>query len=146
MIADSERAAAAVGDSDRNGGRRSGVARASGAVVLLNASPTGADPHRLLASCAELADVVIVNEAEAREWHWPVPHLVITRGAHGASVPAPTARRVEVPAPAVEALDTTGAGDVFAGVLAAGWAADHEACAAPGLRSRRAGHAGAGRG
>ncbi|HTF10551.1 MAG TPA: PfkB family carbohydrate kinase, partial [Asanoa sp.] len=61
-----------------------GVAREAGAVVMLNASPTGAEPHHLLA-LSELADVVVVNETEAREWHWPVPHLVITRGARGAS-------------------------------------------------------------
>ena len=61
-----------------------GVARAAGAVVIVNASPAGAAPHDLLA-LSELADVVVVNEAEAREWHWPVPHLVITRGARGAS-------------------------------------------------------------
>ena len=41
-------------------------------------------------------------------------------------------------APAVDAVDPTGAGDVFAGVLAAGWQAGHEdamrrACAAAAL-------------
>ena len=40
--------------------------------------------------------------------------------------------------PAVDALDTSGAGDVFAGVLAAGWTADRQqamrrACAAGAL-------------
>ena len=67
--------------------------------------------------------------------------------------------RFDVPAPAVEAVDTTGAGDVFAGVLAAGWPAGREhalrrACAAgalstlvPGagrLRAVRRGHRGRG--
>jgi ribokinase len=81
--------------------------------------------------------VVVVNEAEAREWHWPVPHLVITRGARGASYLGED-ERFDVPAPPVEAVDTTGAGDVFAGVLAAGWLGGHEdalrrACAAGAL-------------
>jgi ribokinase len=113
-----------------------GVARAAGAVVMVNASPAGAAPHQLLA-LSELADVVVVNETEAREWHWPVPHLVITRGARGASYLSDD-ERFDVRAPAVEAVDTTGAGDVFAGVLAAEWLAGHEdalrrACAAGAL-------------
>ncbi len=60
------------------------VARDNGTVVIVNASPSGAQPHDLL-SLAQLADVVVVNEAEARDWHWPVTHLVITRGRRGAS-------------------------------------------------------------
>jgi ribokinase len=113
-----------------------GVGRAAGAVVMVNASPAGAKPHDLLA-LSELADVVVVNEAEAREWHWPVPHLVITRGRRGASYLGDD-ERFDVPAPAVEAIDTAGAGDVFAGVLAAEWRNGHEnalrrACAAGAL-------------
>ena len=77
------------------------VARDAGAVVIVNASPAGAEPHDLLA-LSELADVVVVNEAEAREWHWPVPHLVITRGPRGASYLGED-ERFDVPAPAVEA-------------------------------------------
>jgi ribokinase len=112
------------------------IGRAAGAVVVVNASPAGAEPHDLLA-LSESADVVVVNEAEAREWHWPVPHLVITRGARGASYLGED-ERFDVPSPAVEAVDTTGAGDVFAGVLAAGWRDGHEnalrrACAAGAL-------------
>jgi ribokinase len=112
------------------------VAQAAGAVVIVNASPSGAKPHDLLA-LSESADVVVVNEAEAREWHWPVPHLVITRGARGASYLGDD-ERFDVPAPAVEAVDTAGAGDVFAGVLAACWLDGHEhalrrACAAGAL-------------
>ena len=112
------------------------VARAAGATVIANASPSGARPHDLLA-LSELADVVVVNEAEAGEWHWPVPHLVITRGRRGASYLGDD-ERFDVPAPRVTPVDTTGAGDVFAGVLAAGWRDGHEAalrraCAAGAL-------------
>src|SRR5690349_16810459 len=112
------------------------VARDAGAVVIVNASPAGAKPHDLLA-LSELADVVVVNEAEAREWHWPVAHLVITRGRRGASYLGED-ERFDVPAPHVTPVDTTGAGDVFAGVLAATWSGGHEvalrkACAAGAL-------------
>jgi ribokinase len=112
------------------------VAQAAGATVIVNASPSGARPHDLLA-LSELADVVVVNEAEAREWHWPVPHLVITRGRRGASYLGQD-ERFDVPAPRVTPVDTTGAGDVFAGVLAARWQDGHEvalrwACAAGAL-------------
>ncbi|BBZ15742.1 ribokinase [Mycolicibacterium gadium] len=112
------------------------IARAAGATVIVNASPSGARPHDLLA-LSELADVVVVNEAEAREWHWPVAHLVITRGRRGASYLGQD-ERFDVPAPRVAPVDTTGAGDVFAGVLAAGWPTGHEvalrrACAAGAL-------------
>ena len=109
---------------------------------MVNASPTGADSHQL-ADLAEVADVVIVNEAEGRDWLWPVPHLVTTRGARGATY-LHDGDESEVPAPAVEALDTTGAGDVFAGVLAAGWTSDphhalRRACAAGALATLVAG-------
>lgn len=111
-------------------------ARAAGAVVMLNASPGGTAAHHLLA-LSNLVDVVVVNETEASEWHWPVRHLVITRGSRGASYLG-AEERFDVPAPAVRAVDTAGAGDVFAGVLAAGWTAGHEralrrACAAGAL-------------
>lgn len=112
------------------------ISRAAGATVVVNASPAGARPHDLLA-LSELADVVVVNEAEAREWHWPVPHLVITRGRRGASYLGED-ERFDMPALRVTPVDTTGAGDVFAGVLAAGWQDGHEvalrrACAAGAL-------------
>lgn len=112
------------------------IARAAGATVVLNASPAGADPAAL-AQLAEVTDVVIVNEAEAALWNWPVPHLVTTLGARGATHRTADGQ-TDVPAYPVEALDTTGAGDVFAGVLAAGWASDpahalRRACAAGAL-------------
>lgn len=100
------------------------AARAAGALVMLNASPAGAPPHDLL-ELSGIADVVVVNESEAGEWHWPVRHLVITRGARGASYLGED-ERFDVPSPVVEAVDSTGAGDVFAGVLAAHWTGGHE--------------------
>ncbi|MGB3482817.1 MAG: ribokinase [Mycobacterium sp.] len=112
------------------------VAKAAGTTVIVNASPAADDQHQL-AELAAVTDVVIVNESEYQHWRWPVPHLVITRGGRGASYVGDD-QEFEVPAPAVEAVDTTGAGDVFAGVLAAGWAADRDhalrrACAAGAL-------------
>lgn len=113
--------------------------RDAGAVVIVNASPA-AHPDDV-AALAELADVVLVNETEAADWltegRAPVAHLVITRGSRGASLIA-NGTRSDVPAPAVEAVDTTGAGDVFAGVLAAAWPdgpddALRRACAAGAL-------------
>jgi ribokinase len=112
------------------------IARAADVVVILNASPAGAAPYDLLA-LSELADVVVINEVEAREWHWPVRHLVITRGRRGASYIGDD-ERFDVTPPTVQPVDTTGAGDVFAGVLAAGWLNGYEdamrqACAAGAL-------------
>jgi ribokinase len=115
------------------------MARAAGVVVILNASPAGAAPYDLLA-LSQSADVVVVNEVEAREWHWPVKHLVITRGSRGATYIGDD-ERFDVAPPAVHPVDTTGAGDVFAGVLAAGWLDGYEqamrrACAAGALATQ----------
>jgi ribokinase len=111
-------------------------AHSAGATVIVNASPSGGDPAEL-AELAEVTDVVVVNEAEAAQWVWPVPHRVITRGSRGASY-AGGEKELTVASPAVEVVDTSGAGDVFAGVLAAGWAEGHDhalrrACAAGAL-------------
>jgi ribokinase len=97
-------------------------ARSAGAVVMVNASPAGQDPSAL-AELAALADVVIANESEEDEWPWRPTHFVVTLGARGARY-AGADGEFTVPAPAVEAVDTTGAGDVFAGVLAASWPCD----------------------
>jgi ribokinase len=110
-------------------------ARSAGATVIVNASPVSTDPG--LSELADVTDVVVVNEAEEPHWTWPTRHLVVTRGARGASYRGPDGD-VEVPSPEVEAVDTTGAGDVFAGVLAAGWLTGHaralrRACAAGAL-------------
>jgi ribokinase len=94
-------------------------ARATAAVVVVNASPAGRD-RRSLAELAAVADVVIANEDEAGEWPWRPTHSVVTLGARGARYVGADGE-FAVPAPAVKPVDTTGAGDVFAGVLAANW-------------------------
>jgi len=111
------------------------AARAAGVDVIVNASPIATDPQ--LADLATLADVVVVNDTEEQHWVWPVPHLVVTRGSRGASYLGVDGQ-FDVPAPLVEPVDTTGAGDVFAGVLASQWRHNHQeairsACAAGAL-------------
>ena len=104
-------------------------ARSAGAVVMVNASPAGQDQSPL-AELAAVADVVIANEPEADEWPWQPTHFVVTLGARGARYIGAD-DEFWVPAPAVGAVDTTGAGDVFAGVLAANWPRN------PGSRAER---------
>ncbi|MFZ1164258.1 PfkB family carbohydrate kinase, partial [Mycobacterium sp.] len=111
-------------------------AHSAGVTVVLNASPSGGNSAEL-AQLAEVTDVVVVNETEDAHWVWPVPHRVTTHGARGAGY-AGEGTEFIVAAPVVDALDTSGAGDVFAGVLAAGWTIDREhalrrACAAGAL-------------
>ncbi|MGC2678749.1 MAG: PfkB family carbohydrate kinase, partial [Mycobacterium sp.] len=88
-------------------------ARSAGVTIILNASPSGGDEAEL-AQLAEVTDVLVVNETEAAHWVWPVPHRVTTLGSRGARYTGGGAE-FTVAAPVVEALDTSGAGDVFAG-------------------------------
>ncbi|MEB3034861.1 PfkB family carbohydrate kinase [[Mycobacterium] nativiensis] len=92
------------------------LARAGAATVIANISPIGGD----LAELAGLIDVAVVNETESARFDHPVPHRVVTLGARGARYTGPDGT-VHVPVPVVDAVDTSGAGDVFAGVLAAEW-------------------------
>lgn len=113
-------------------------ARKTDAVFVLNAAPSAplTDPvtaERLLAA----TDVLVVNEHELGDIAGAidaalrndvdravealaarVPALVVTFGAAGALIAVGTERR-SIPAFAVEAIDTTGAGDTYCGVLAA---------------------------
>ncbi|MDP7723795.1 ribokinase [Mycobacterium sp. TY814] len=116
-------------------------ARSAGAVVMVNASPAGQHGDAV-AELAGIADVVIVNEHEAGHWPWRPAHFIITLGARGARYLGPDGE-FEVPAPAVTAVDTTGAGDVFAGVLAADWPARSGSPAERLVALRRACAAGA---
>jgi len=112
-------------------------ARAAGSTTLFNPAPaTGVDR-----SVFGLADVLTVNELElatlltadgggsedaagllGNRGDEPGVRraIVVTRGAAGAEVVMTTGRRVEVPARDVQAVDAVGAGDAFAGALAAG--------------------------
>lgn len=118
------------------------VARAAGVQVLLNAAPAQTLPAELLA----VTDMLIVNMLEAEiilgyadssarrspsasargmlayglleELRRIVPRVVLTVGADGAYYTDQKGGWLHVPAPKVEAVDTTAAGDAFVGALA----------------------------
>ncbi|HEX3648131.1 MAG TPA: PfkB family carbohydrate kinase, partial [Pseudonocardiaceae bacterium] len=96
--------------------RAAELAGEAGARVLLNPSPFAVPPDELLA----VADPLVVNEHEAAQLPAGVARSVcVTLGERGARW-----GDLEVPAPAeVDVVDTTGAGDSFAGALAAALAA-----------------------
>ena len=107
-------------------------AKRGGARVVLNAAPAAELPAGLLAA----VDVLIVNAIEAAalaaalgmpsapEAFAAAMHerhgvsAIVTLGARGA-LAAADGTLFTIAAPAVEVVDTTGAGDAFAGVLAA---------------------------
>ncbi|GAA0225100.1 ribokinase [Saccharothrix mutabilis subsp. mutabilis] len=99
------------------------VAAGHGVRCVLNLSPVTAVSPEALA----LLDPLIVNEHEALALADSFEGLlalgprsaVVTLGGRGAAVVTPEGV-VEVPAPAVDVVDTTGAGDAFAGALAFG--------------------------
>jgi ribokinase len=137
-------------------------AKAKGARVILNLAPAGAPSDRLLRAL----DALIANEHEAltlgeaakletRQPEEVAAHLdralglatIVTLGAAGA-VGYSNGVRFASAAPAVKAVDTTGAGDTFVGAFAAaldrglafddaikrGVAAGSLACAKPGAQ------------
>lgn len=128
------------------------TARAAGTVVVLNAAPARTLPGEVL----DVVDVLVVNEGEAEVLAGRpaapedlldlVPRVVMTLGARGAAYADRDGVRLEVPAPRVDAVDTTAAGDAFTGALAVAWAegrpverALHWACAAGAVCARRPG-------
>jgi ribokinase len=103
-------------------------ARAGGTTVVLNAAPAAPLPGPVL----DLVDVLVVNEHEAAVVAGRpaglvdallalVPAVVLTLGARGAVYADRHGRRLEVPAPVIDAVDTTAAGDAFIGALAVAW-------------------------
>ncbi|RVB80671.1 MULTISPECIES: PfkB family carbohydrate kinase [unclassified Mesorhizobium] len=109
------------------------AAQENGARTVLNASPIDA------AALPDfgLAQVLVVNQSEAKALTGQVDMaaaadalaakgagtVVVTLGAEGCLVLGPDqAGSLRLPAPRVEALDTSGAGDVFCGCLAGGLA------------------------
>ncbi len=94
--------------------------KAEGLRLVLNPSPVAFDYAGLL----ELVDVLVANEVEAAALPLEgagAAALVVTEGAAGARLEE-RGRSLRVPAPAADAVDTSGAGDVACGVLAAGLA------------------------
>lgn len=110
------------------------VARSSGGMVLLNATPEPEAASRFLS----LIDVLIVNEPEANaligepqtDWFEAAQSLramgpawvIVTLGAAGA-IATFGGERISIPVPPVIVKDTTGAGDALCGAFAAALAA-----------------------
>jgi len=93
--------------------------------LLVGGGPAGADPEstaRLLLA-GRVPDVGVPGASVGRELRdgggTGGRAVVVTRGASGALVVRTDGATLEVPAPAVTPLDTTGAGDTFNGALAA---------------------------
>jgi ribokinase len=106
-------------------------ARGAGATTVLTPAPV-TEPGDLL----ELTDILVPNAAEAcalagvddpveaaRALSRRAPTVVTTRGREGALIAAGGEVVAEVPSRVVPAVDTTGAGDTFTGVLVARLAA-----------------------
>lgn len=116
-------------------------AHSRGVVTMLNPSPVRELPDALV----DVIDALVVNEAEEASIGLRpgrVAHVITTLGARGARYRG--AESFEVSAPPVHAVDTTGAGDAFAGALAASWfrgprTAVHWACVAGSLAATRPG-------
>lgn len=92
------------------------AAQRRGIRTMLNPSPLAFDYGGLL----DMVDIAVVNAVEAAALGaMGANAVIVTDGARGARLCA--AGRVDhVPAPSVMAVDTTGAGDVVCGVVAAG--------------------------
>ncbi len=132
----------------------------AGGLTILNASPARPLDKDLLA----VTDLLVVNEIEAaviagrepattgdpeglcEQLLSLTPQVALTLGARGVCYADRDGVRHQIPAPLAKAVDTTGAGDTFTGVLAAGLAAGRPidtalryACAAASLSVERPG-------
>jgi ribokinase len=101
------------------------AAEMSGGTVILNPAPARPLPEELLSE----VDFLVPNRHElelltgssdpASARDLPVPITIVTMGAAGAAIVMATEVTV-VPAPVVDVIDTTGAGDAFLGALGEG--------------------------
>ncbi|MFJ1767752.1 ribokinase [Amycolatopsis sp. NPDC088138] len=101
------------------------AARKAGALFVLNAAPSRELPPELWAA----VDILVVNEHEAADLAGTpealldrVPVVVVTLGGEGCVVLRREQEPKHVNGIPVQVIDTTGAGDTFCGVLAAGLA------------------------
>jgi ribokinase len=107
-----------------------------GARSILNLAPA----MRIEPSLFAALDLLVTNEAEAAVLGDDPAAIarrlrqafVVTRGAAGSTAFLRDGPRLEIPALAIDAVDTTGAGDTFVGVLAAGL--DQDMALEPALR------------
>ncbi len=129
------------------------MAGAKGLRIAYSAAPFDAAAVRAVLPHITL---LMLNEGEAAQMGRDmgvvqVPMLCVTRGAGGVTwIEAALGRTVTIPAPEVVAVDTTGAGDTFAGYLVAGLAAGvaperalHHALGAAAIAVTRPGASGA---
>lgn len=119
------------------------IARAAGTTTVLNAAPA---PEAIDAALLALTDMLIVNQVEGRalSGHDHPPAIgeallgrvsravVVTLGAEGAMLFERHRPPHRAASPAIEVVDTTGAGDAFTGAFAARWIVDGDAQAALG--------------
>jgi ribokinase len=127
------------------------VARDHGVRVVLNAAPARPLPVELTMA----VDVLLVNRVEAETIAGSpsteallaaVPRVVLTLGPAGVEYADRHGARLRVPAPVVATVDSTAAGDAFAGAFAVAWAEGRPveealrwACAAGAACARRRG-------
>lgn len=97
------------------------LAAEKGVRLLYSPAPFEIDPLR---EVLPYADLLLMNEGEAEDLRaamgaLPEVAMIVTRGAGGASWLMPGEAPLTLPAFRAEAVDTTGAGDCFAGNVAA---------------------------
>lgn len=104
------------------------AAQKAGWRLMYSAAPFDVEQ---LAAIAPFADTVLLNAVEAAQWleetgrplaQIGAARVIVTRGAQGCTV-IEAGTETPFSAPKVKAVDTTGAGDTFAGVYAQGIAA-----------------------
>ena len=117
-------AALRAGADDRQMAETAARARAAGARVIYSAAPFEIEALRAV---LPHVSILAVNEVEARDTFaafgesLPIEGILITRGPKGAEYrDLKTSQIWQQPAFRVQAVDTTGAGDCFAGWFAAG--------------------------
>ena len=118
------------------------AAKARGCTTILNPAPYQQLSPELLA----VTDWIIPNETEFKELHGQLPtndeilenfrngkNSIVTLGSEGAVLISADGTITRTPAPIVQAIDTTGAGDAFVGTFAYGLACNKTATDAMSL-------------